>query len=230
MPTITMANRVFETSTTTGTGTISLLGAPAGFQTFVAGIGNGLFCYYCIEDGVNWEVGTGQVTDGTPDTLSRTVDKSSNGNAAVNWGAGTRNVFCTFPATGLALTANNGSDLPDKALTKQNLLILPSGQSGGTDGKVVRVSAANTWTDASQADTIAQLLDLMFKAGGYYYPAGSTIAGLSGLTAGAGYFLSTAGGITSSPPTPSGSVRLVKIGTAISTTSLLFHPGLPIGG
>lgn len=230
MPTITMANRVFETSTTTGTGTISLLGAVAGFQTFVAGIGNGLFCYYCIEDGTNWEVGTGQVTDGTPDTLSRTVVASSNGNAAVNWGAGTRNVFCTFPATGLALTANNGSDFPDKALTKQNLLILPSGQSGGTDGKVVRVSAANTWTDASQADTIDQLVGLMFKAAGYYYPPGSTITGLSSLTAGSVYYLSTSGGITATAPTPSSSVRRVVVGKATSTTSLLFVPGIPIGG
>lgn len=230
MPTITMANRVLETSTTTGTGTISLLGAVAGFQTFVAGIGNGNSCYYCIEDGTNWEVGTGQVTDGTPDTLSRTVVASSNGNAAVNWGAGTRNVFCTFPATGLALTVNNLSDLASIPTARQNLGSLPSGQSGGTDGKVVRNSAANTWTDASQTDTIDQLVGLMFKAGGFYYPPGSTITGLSGLTATSVYYLSTAGGITATAPTPSGSVRRVVIGKAISTTSLLFTPGVPIGG
>lgn len=230
MPTILMANRVFETSTTTGTGTISLLGTVTGFQTFVAGIGNGNTCYYCIEDGTNWEVGTGVVTAGTPATLTRVVDKSSNGNSAVSWGAGTRNVFCTFPATGLLFSANNLSELASVPAARQNLGSLPSGQSGGTDGKVVRCSAANTWTDASQADTIAQLLGLMFKAGGYYYAAGNTITGLSGLTAGAAYFLSTAGGLTSSAPTPSSSLRLVKIGTATSTTSLLFHPGLPIGG
>lgn len=93
------ADRVQETSTTTGTGTYSLAGAATGYQTFVAGIGDTNICYYCATDGTNWEVGIGTVTDAATDTLSRTtIVASSNADAAVNWGAGTRTIFCTIPA------------------------------------------------------------------------------------------------------------------------------------
>lgn len=116
------ADRVKETSTTTGTGTYSLAGAAAGFRTFVAGIGNGNTCYYVAEDGTNWEIGWGTVTDATPDTLSRTrILASSNAGAAVNWGAGTRNIFCAptaamrqniYPTKGaiFGLTMSNAAD------------------------------------------------------------------------------------------------------------------------
>lgn len=96
------ADRVKETTTTTGTGTYSLTGAATGFRTFVAGIGTGKKCYYCVEDGSNWEVGIGTVTDAATDTLSRdTILASSNAGAAVNWGAGTRNAFVTVSPRGL---------------------------------------------------------------------------------------------------------------------------------
>ena len=94
-------DRVKETSTTTGTGTISLAGAEAGYETFVAGIGTTNTTYYAIElnSASEFEVGIGTVTDATPDTLSRdTVISSSNGDALVNFSAGTKNVFCTLPA------------------------------------------------------------------------------------------------------------------------------------
>lgn len=93
------ADRVKETSTTTGTGTYNLAGAVAGFQGFVAAIGNGNLCYYCAENGTDWEVGLGTVTDASPDTLARTrVLASSNAGAAVNWGAGSKNLFVVAPA------------------------------------------------------------------------------------------------------------------------------------
>ena len=99
---LVLNDRVKETSTSTGTGTINLAGASQGFTTFVAGIGNGNTVYYCIEldGGAEFEVGIGTVTDATPDTLSRdTILRSSNSNNAVNFGAGTKNVFCTQPAS-----------------------------------------------------------------------------------------------------------------------------------
>jgi hypothetical protein len=99
---LVLNDRVKETSTSTGTGTINLAGASQGFTTFVAGIGNGNTVYYCIEldGGSEFEVGIGTVTDATPDTLSRdTILRSSNSNNAVNFGAGTKNVFCTQPAS-----------------------------------------------------------------------------------------------------------------------------------
>ena len=95
-------DRVKETSTTTGTGTFSLAGATTGFETFVSGVGDGNTTYYSIVlDGTNeFEVGVGTVTDASPDTLSRdTVISSSNGDAKVNFSAGTKTVFCTLPAS-----------------------------------------------------------------------------------------------------------------------------------
>jgi hypothetical protein len=94
-------DRVKETSTTTGTGTLNLAGAETGYEGFVAGIGTGNQTYYAIElnSAGEWEVGIGTVTSGSPDTLSRTtVISSSNSDSLVNFSAGTKNVFCTLPA------------------------------------------------------------------------------------------------------------------------------------
>ena len=95
-------DRVKETSTTTGTGTFDLAGAETGFESFVSGVGDGNITYYAISnDGTTeFEVGIGTVTDATPDTLSRdTIISSSNSDAAVNFSAGTKTVFCTLPAS-----------------------------------------------------------------------------------------------------------------------------------
>ena len=95
-------DRVKETSTTTGTGTLSLAGAVSGFQTFVAGIGNSNVTYYAIvnDSGTEFEIGIGTVTDASPDTLSRTtILESSNSDSAVNFSSGTKTVFCTLPAS-----------------------------------------------------------------------------------------------------------------------------------
>ena len=94
-------DRVKETSTTTGTGTLNLAGAETGYESFVSGVGTGNTTYYAIElNAANeWEVGIGTVTSGSPDTLSRdTIISSSNSDAAVTFSAGTKNVFCTLPA------------------------------------------------------------------------------------------------------------------------------------
>ena len=95
-------DRVKETTTTTGTGTINLAGAADTFETFVAGIGTTNKCFYCIshQTANEFEVGIGTVTDASPDTLSRdTIISSSNSESAVNLSAGTKDVFCTYPAS-----------------------------------------------------------------------------------------------------------------------------------
>jgi hypothetical protein len=94
---LVVKDRVQETSTTTGTGTFTLAGAVSGFQSFSA-IGNGNTTYYAIVLGSEWEVGLGTYTSsGT--LLSRdTILESSNGGTAVNFSAGTKNVFVTYPA------------------------------------------------------------------------------------------------------------------------------------
>ena len=95
-------DRVKETTTSTGTGTINLAGAADTFETFVAGIGTTNTCFYCIshQTANEFEVGIGTVTDASPDTLSRdTIISSSNSDSAVNLSAGTKDVFCTYPAS-----------------------------------------------------------------------------------------------------------------------------------
>lgn len=104
-------DRVKETSTTTGTGTLSLAGALTGFQTFVAGIGDSNTTYYAIvhESANEFEVGIGTVTDASPDTLSRTtILESSNSDSAVNFSSGTKTVFCTLPAEKALLVPGSG--------------------------------------------------------------------------------------------------------------------------
>ena len=94
---LVVKDRVKETSTTTGTGTFTLAGASDGFQSFAA-IGDGNTTFYTISDGTDWEVGIGTYTaSGT--TLSRdTILSSTNSDNAVNWGAGDKDVFVTYPA------------------------------------------------------------------------------------------------------------------------------------
>jgi len=94
-------DRVKQTSTSTGTGTINLTGTEVGFETFVAGIGDTNSTFYCIShDGTaDFEVGIGTVTDAGTDTLSRTtIISSSNSDNLVDFQAGTKTVFCTYPA------------------------------------------------------------------------------------------------------------------------------------
>jgi hypothetical protein len=93
-------DRVKETTTSIGTGTINLAGAVSGFESFVSGIGTTNSTYYAISLSQGaWEVGIGTVTDATPDTLSRTeVISSSNSDNLVDFAAGEKDVFCTIPA------------------------------------------------------------------------------------------------------------------------------------
>jgi len=96
---LVLNDRVKETSTTTGTGSFTLDGAATGFETFSSAIGNTNTTYYAIalQGGSEFEVGLGTVSAGA---LSRdTIISSSNSDSAVNFSAGTKDVFCTLPAS-----------------------------------------------------------------------------------------------------------------------------------
>lgn len=101
--------------------------------------------------------------------------------------------------------------------------------TGGTNGKVVRVNGTNSVVDAANTDTATQLNTIMIKMANVYYSQGY-VTGFTGLNPGSAYYLSTAGNISATPPTPTSSVRVLLVGFAVNTTDLVLRPGIPIAG
>lgn len=106
------ANRVRETSTTTGTGALTLLGAlDSSYQTFLAAIGDGNTCRYMIVlSATSWEAGIGTYASGANTLTRTTVTSGSNGTSPVNFGAGTKAVFVDISAEGVPDVQNSGSE------------------------------------------------------------------------------------------------------------------------
>lgn len=135
---LVVKDRVQETTTTTGTGTVTLAGAVTGFQSFSV-IGDDNTCYYAITSGNDWEVGLGTYTaSGT--TLSRdTILESSNAGSAITL-SGTSNVFVTYPAEKSAhldstdtlyapqIVASNGISLHNNTVSSN--FVIPTGYNG----------------------------------------------------------------------------------------------------
>jgi hypothetical protein len=145
-----VADRVKEVTTTTGTGVYTLGGAVDGFQAFSAVTVDTDTVYYAITDDTDWEVGIGTI-GGTQTTLARTtILSSSNSGSAVNWGAGAKNIFLTYPAEKAVYEDISGNvDVPN------NLTV------GGTvDG--VDIAAR----DAVLTSTTTTANDALPKAGG----------------------------------------------------------------
>jgi hypothetical protein len=139
---LVLADRVQEYSTTTGTGTLTLSGAYAGFQTFAAGIGNGNTCYYTITSDTNqWEVGIGTVGVGT---LARTTLISSSTGSLVSF-VGTLTVFVTYPAEKAVYSDGTTIVAPAGAL-----LPVTSGGTGAATAAAAR-TALGLGTIATQA-------------------------------------------------------------------------------
>jgi hypothetical protein len=135
---LVLADRVRETTTTTGTGTISLAGPVSGFQGFSTAIGNANTTYYTIVDAATgaWEVGLGTYTSSGSTLARTTVLSSSNSDALVPFGAGTKDVFVTQPAERAVYVLGAGTGLA-------------AGAAAFTANGVPYASATNTLTTGS---------------------------------------------------------------------------------
>ena len=147
---LVLADRVQETSTTAGTGTLTLDGAVTGFQSFAA-VGNGNNTYYTIyEQGTNnWEVGIGTYTaSGT--TLSRdTIIASSNSGLVVTFGAGSKNVFVDMPSEMIAL-GGSGQSIQVNQTTESQTYTLATGTNGFAVGPITTASGVTVTIASGQ--------------------------------------------------------------------------------
>jgi len=145
-----IADRVKETTSTTGTGTVTLLGAATGFQSFAI-IGNTNTTYYTIasQAGTEWEVGIGTyATSGT--TLARTTvlsNSSATQPSALNFSAGTKDVFVTYPAE-FATFANGNGVVVENYTTLTGTYTMTTGKSGMSVGPVT-ISSGSSFTVGS---------------------------------------------------------------------------------
>lgn len=146
-----LADRVLETSTTSGTGTLTLAGAITGYRTFNASFANADIVFYTIDDGVgNWEIGSGAVGTGT---LARTtVIESSNANALVVFSSASKRVFNTAPVPVLLpdQTGNNTKVLTTNGTIPSWTIPAASGVSS-VSGTAPVVSSGGTTPAISMA-------------------------------------------------------------------------------
>lgn len=157
---LVLADRVQQTTVSTGTGTITLASAVSGFQSFSA-IGDGNTTYYTIVDSStgDWEVGLGTYTSsGT--TLSRTtVLSSSNSGSLVNFGAGTKQVFVTYPSAMASSSVAGPSSAVDAAIAVFD----------GTTGKLIKDGSAVTSFFANPGVAQGYLTPVGQIYGSYYF-------------------------------------------------------------
>jgi hypothetical protein len=139
---LVVADRVKETTTTIGTGTVTLLGASTGFQSFAV-IGNANTTYYTIaaQTGTEWEVGVGTYTSSGTTLARTTILSSSNGGSAVSFSAGTKDVFVTYPSERAIYTDAAGTNITPNTASVLGLV------SGGTGASTVAGAQTNLQVD-----------------------------------------------------------------------------------
>jgi hypothetical protein len=189
---LVVKDRVKETTTTTGTGTYTLDGAVQGFQSFGV-IGDGNTTYYAVTNGNDWEVGVGTYTaSGT--TLARTsILESSNAGSAVNWSAGPKDIFVTYPAERAVYLSAAGS-----AVDVLDIGTLGAGTINVTTANIT--AGVVTIAPTSDTDLVNKLyVDNLVAAGIHFHtpvrvesPTALTVTYNNG-TAGVGATLTNAG-------------------------------------
>ena len=168
MPLI-LKDRVKETTAVTSTGTATLLGAVAGYQSFSA-IGTGNTCYYTIagQTGSEWEVGIGTYT--SPDQLARTtVLSSSNGGSLVNFSAGTKDVFVVQPAGKAVYT--DASNIINTSGNAATTVTFTQVNTTNLVANTVTLTAGTISTNAANATDITNktYVDGLFSTGISYH-------------------------------------------------------------
>jgi len=119
--TLQVADRVQETTTTTGTGAFALGGAVTGYQAFSAVCSNNDTCFYCCFAGSQWEVGLGTYANSGNNLARTTVLASSNAGSAVNFVTGTKYLFMTYAAANAMLSERNLSDVGNAGTALSNI-------------------------------------------------------------------------------------------------------------
>jgi len=157
-------DRVKETTTTTGTGAVSLAGAVTGFETFAAGVGNSNTTYYAIvhQTAAEFEVGLGTLDGDSSDLTRTTVISSSNSDSAVDFAAGTKDVFCTIPASKLIF-----EDASNDATIGRNLTVTGDLTVSGDDiTMATNTSGAALIGDGTNFNPVAISGDISIAANG----------------------------------------------------------------
>ena len=210
-----LADRVKESTTTTGTGTITLAGAPAGFQSFNQAFANGNTVYYVIQGGAEWEIGIGTVGTGT---LARTtVLQSSNGDALVPFSAGVKDVFVSYVAD-RAVTTSDAATLTNKTIDDYTNNVGANSthfriKATGTisKGTVVKATGFNPGEQAIEVAVVSSATDLVLGISEQALTAGqfglAVVIGelfdvnTNGLTVGGMLYSNGSGGFTQTKPT-----------------------------
>lgn len=153
-------DRIQETSSNTGTGTYTLLGAVTGYQSFAV-VGNANTVYYCASNTSQWEVGNGTYVSANTALIRSTIIASSNSGNPVNWTSDTKTIFCDIPAL---VIANN---------TIINLSLYAPLASPTLTGTPAAPTAA-AYTSTTQIATTAFATDAITKEGGINFQTGTT--------------------------------------------------------
>lgn len=206
-----IADRVKETTTTTGTGAVTLAGASTGFRTFGSVMANADTCYYAIVGGAEWEFGVG--TWNTGGTLTRTtVISSSNANSVVTLSAGTKEVFLTAGASSFpTILPDNSFQIP------QATTVPPVTPATGKLGVFTSKRARQHLSVVGPRGIDYPVQPAMFQQTIYQWTQTAATAGLWLNTAGAG-----AGTFTSQLPTTTSvytSVRRGRWANVVTTTN-----------
>ena len=164
---LVLADRVKETSTTTGTGTLTLAGAAIGFQSFAV-IGNGNTCYYTITNQAvpaEWEVGIGTYTSAGTTLARTTILASSNAGSVVTLSAGTKDVFVTYPAGKAIYQDANGVYIPASPTFNGNAVI--SDNSANAALRITQIGAGNSILveDSANPDATPFVVDAAGRVG-----------------------------------------------------------------